>query len=62
MVKYDQLLEKAVHEITRTFKKRALGALLSGRSGKLPTQTQQVRGADDFELITWLIIKEGNPA
>lgn len=57
MKKYDDLIEKALNEITRTFKKRAVSALLSGRGGKLPTQTQQVKGADDFELITWLIIK-----
>lgn len=58
MEKYDTLLEKAINEITKTFKKRAVGALLSGRGGKLPTQAQQVKGADDFELITWLIIKD----
>lgn len=58
MKKYDQLLEKAVLEITKTFKKRSVSALLSSRSGRLPTQTQQVKGADDFELITWLIIKD----
>ncbi|TAN42552.1 MAG: ATP-dependent helicase [Nitrospirae bacterium] len=58
MKKYDELLEKAINEITRTFKKRAVGALLSGRGGKLPTQTQQVKGADDFELVTWLVIKD----
>lgn len=57
MKKCDALLEKAINEITKTFKKRAVGALLSGRGGKLPTQEQQVKGADDFELITWLIIK-----
>lgn len=57
MKKYDALLEKAINEITKTFRKRAVGALLSGRGGRLPTQAQQVRGADDFELITWLIIK-----
>lgn len=57
MGKYDNLLEKALNEITKTFKKRAIGALASGRGGKLPLQSQQVKGADDFELITWLIIK-----
>lgn len=57
MKKYDELLEKAINEITKTFKKRAVGALLSGRGGRLPTQSQQAKGADDFELITWLIIK-----
>ena len=58
MEKYDNLLEKAIHEITKTFKKRSIGALISSRSGRLPTQSQQVKSADDFELITWLIIKE----
>ena len=57
MKKYDELLEKAISEITKTFKKRAVSALLSGRGGKLPTQTQQVKGAGDFELVTWIIIK-----
>jgi len=56
MGKYDHLLEKAIHEITRTFRKRAIGSLISGRGGKLPPQAQQVKGADDFELITWLIM------
>ena len=58
MKKYDALLEKAINEITKTFKKRAVGALLSGRGGRLPTQSQQAKGAEDFELVTWLIIKE----
>lgn len=58
MKKYDDLLLKAINEITNTFKKRAIGALLSGRGGRLPAQTQQVKSADDFELITWLIIEE----
>jgi hypothetical protein len=56
MKKYDDLLEKAINEITKTFRKRAVGALLSGRGGKLPPETQQVKNAEDFELITWLII------
>jgi hypothetical protein len=58
MDKYNELLGKAVNAITKTFKKRAVGALLSGRGGKLPPQAQQVKSAEDFELITWLIIKE----
>ena len=62
MEKYDNLLEKALLEITKTFKKRSIGALVSGRGGKLPLQSHQVKGADDFELITWLIIKEEESA
>lgn len=56
MGKYDNLLEKAINEITKTFRKRAVSALISGRGGKLSPHDQQIKGADDFELITWLII------
>lgn len=57
MEKYDNLLEKAIHEIAKTFKKRAVGTLISGRGGRIPPQTQQIKGVEDFELVTWLIIK-----
>lgn len=60
MEKYDNLLEKAIQEIAKTFRKRAVGTLISGRGGKLPPQAQQVKGTGDFELITWLIIRGGN--
>jgi hypothetical protein len=56
---YDNLLHKAVQAITHTFRKRNIGGLLAGRDGKLVAKAKQVSGADDFELITWLIIKEG---
>jgi SNF2 family DNA or RNA helicase len=54
---YDALLEKAVQAIKHTFKKRNISGLLSGRDGKLVSRAKQVEGADDFELITWLVIK-----
>ena len=59
MTKYDGLLEKAVEAIKQTFRKRNIGGLLAGRSGKLVAQSRQVTGVEDFELITWLVIKEG---
>ena len=58
MSRYGDLLEKTVESITHTFKKRALGALRSGRSGVLPEIGKQVTAATDFELVTWLVIKE----
>ncbi len=60
MEKYSGLLTRAIESIVHTFRKRSVGVLLTGRGGKLPTQAEQVRDADDFELITWLVIKEGN--
>ncbi len=53
----DALLQKAVQVIKHTFRKRNIGGLLSGRDGKLVGKAKQVDGADDFELITWLVIK-----
>ncbi|HSW64768.1 MAG TPA: hypothetical protein VLH56_15870 [Dissulfurispiraceae bacterium] len=57
MEKYSGLLTRAIDSIVHTFRKRSVGDLLAGRGGKLPTQAAQVKDADDFELITWLVIK-----
>jgi SNF2 family DNA or RNA helicase len=55
---YTKLLDKAVQSIESTFKKRALGSLQSSRSAVLMDHQKQVNNTTDFELITWLIIKE----
>ena len=60
MVLYNDLLEKAVRSLGHTYKRRAIGNLLSGRSGTLPKKQQQVNKTTDFELITWLVIKSEN--
>ena len=57
MSRYDNFLEKAVLAITQTFRKRNIGGLLSGRDGKLVGKSKQIGGSEDFELITWLVIK-----
>lgn len=57
MTVYDELLQKSVAAIARTFKRRAVEHLTSGRDALLPPQTQQVGDETEFELITWLIIK-----
>ncbi len=61
MAHYDGLVEKAVEAIRYTFKKRNIGGLLAGRDGRLVGKAKQVDSADDFELITWLVIKEVKP-
>lgn len=58
MACYDDLLAKSVAAITAMFKKRAIGTLLSGRDGRLIPRSRQAEDADDFELITWLVIKD----
>ncbi|MDB9339641.1 helicase-related protein [Nodularia spumigena CS-336/02] len=53
------LLDKAVHSITRTFTKRVSKNLFkSGKEGIMPLKEQQVTKTTDFELITWLIIQD----
>jgi SNF2 family DNA or RNA helicase len=54
---YSELLQKAVESIVHTFKKRALTGLLSGRSGVLVEANKQVTSTSNFQLITWLVIK-----
>ena len=60
MTQYNDLLEKAVRSLSLTYKKRAIGNLLSGRSGTLPKKQQQISQTTDFELITYLVIKSEN--
>lgn len=57
---YNELLKKAVASIARTFKKRTAQQLVSGgRGAVLVEQTKQVSDATDFDLITWLVLKDG---
>ncbi|MYB55065.1 MAG: ATP-dependent helicase [Gemmatimonadetes bacterium] len=60
MTQYNGLLQKAVRSLSLTYKKRAIGNLLSSRSGTLPKKQQQVSQTTDFELITYLVIKSEN--
>lgn len=57
MGKYSALLEKAIDEITTSFKKRSAARLTTGRSGILITKEKQASCMGDFELVTWLVIK-----
>ena len=55
---YSALLEKAVAAIAATFRRRAGHALQASRSAVLvPQSAQPTDNADDFELITWVVIK-----
>lgn len=60
MSKYDKLLSRAVDSIVRTFQKRTAAGLQSGRDFVIPDKKQQASKADDFELVTWLVIKKEN--
>ncbi|MDM8518560.1 helicase-related protein [Anaerolineales bacterium HSG6] len=54
---YNIVLYQAVDSIARTFRKRAIAKLQSGRGGQLIDRHQQANSASDFDLITWLVIK-----
>ena len=60
MAQYNDLLQKTVNSFSRTYDKRAISNLLSGRGGVLPTQAEHIRETTDFELITWLVIKDSD--
>ena len=53
----NSLLNAAIKAIAGSFKKRTAGHLISSRNGVLPDRKKQVRSSDDFELITWIVIK-----
>jgi len=57
MTAYNELLGKTVKSISKSFKKRIAAGLQSGRGFVVPDKKEQVHDHDDFELITWLIIK-----
>lgn len=57
MSKYTDLLEKSVVEIMSSFKKRSAMKLTTSRSAVLIGKNAQASSTNDFELVTWLIIK-----
>lgn len=57
MDKYTELLKKAVDKICHVFKKRMNQKLISDRGALLISQSKQANDMDNFELVTWLIIK-----
>ena len=59
MEQYEALLSKAIESITSQFSSRNIGNLLSNRGAKLVAEPVVENADSDFELITWLLIKEG---
>ncbi len=54
---YSALLDKTVAAIVTQFTRKNAANLFTGRSGKLMDATKAVKANNDFELITWLVIK-----
>jgi superfamily II DNA or RNA helicase len=58
MAVYSTLLDKAVQAIAHTFRRRVAGGLQSGRSFVIPNEKEQASETSDFQLVTWLVIKQ----
>ncbi len=57
MDKYTYLLEKAVHDIKGIVEEKGIKSLF--RKGTSSITTNQIEGLNDFELISFLVIKNG---
>jgi hypothetical protein len=57
MCQYSDLLEKAIAAIASQFARKSADNLFSGCGGKLTDSANQIKHSNDFELITWLVIK-----
>ena len=62
MDRYNELLAKAIKSIADILQKRIATGLQSGRDFVIPDQQQQAKDDNDFELITWLVIKDADRA
>ena len=57
MSRYSGLLDKAIAAIAAQFGRKNAGNLFSGRGGKLADAAKQIKKSNDFDLITWLVIR-----
>ena len=55
---YNRLLAATVESIAKTFQKRVASGLQNSRDFVIPNLHEQAREATDFELITWLVIRQ----
>jgi len=57
MGRYHSLMEQAAKEINRLFRKRGGQRLATDRQALLIPDSQQAGSIDDYDLVTWLVIK-----
>lgn len=60
MALYNNLLNHAIAAIAKQFGEKNKANLFSGRAGKLLNNQAAIKGSSDFELITWMTIKENH--
>lgn len=57
MEKYTLLLKKAVEEVVQVFKKKVIHRLTTDRGALLVPKSKQLNEMEDFELVTWLVVR-----
>ncbi len=60
MAEYDLMISASLRSIASTYKHSELETFLGDREGSLTSRARRPATADDFELVTWLVILE-NP-
>ena len=58
MAKYDRMVKAAFRSIVRPFRKKMLTGLTQSRGATISKRSEQLRSGEDFELVTWLVIRE----
>ncbi len=56
MAKYDAMLAAALRDIAGTFRRAELRQLGTTRGARLSKRSERPEGAENFELVTWLVI------
>lgn len=56
---YSRILTASVDSIVATFRHRVAAGLQTGRGFVIPKRSAHANESADFELVTWLVIKEG---
>ena len=59
---YNELLRATVRAIKSSFTKRMIQNIQANRNAQLLDHTHQINDTTDFDLITWLIIKDNDHA
>lgn len=57
MNKYTDLMQRAVNAVVQIYRKKGALKLSSDRGAVIVPKAKQISDSDDFELITWLVIK-----
>ena len=58
MAKYDGMVKEAFQSIMRAFRRKMLTGLTQRRGAKIAKRAEQPRSGEDFELVTWLVMRE----